>query len=360
MGARIAVTAEPSDDLSSLQIPEDSGSAAKSAPKKQSKTKQEPNSNNDTQTKASLTNDQSPSSPKPASQSPDRAQSQKSSSSSSSPSFSSSPSGKPMSSKYPLYPSVEHLLHVNGISKDVYSQIPATGPSGRLLKGDVLAHLGQIECSYTAAQASRITELSHLDLSNIKKAAPPAKPSAAAKAGPAPKPEAPTQVAVHVSLAAVLATQKRLRDALGLDLPLSAFIARASALANENLPTAGPPSADALFDAVLGLDRIPGGARAKKGSSGHYTPQVTALPPMVVTARTPAASVARGRVDILDVLTGVKTRARTTGPGAMTSAGVGGNNVFSVSVRKGEERRVRTYLERMKTVLEKEPARLVL
>ena len=266
-----------------------------------------------------------------------------------------------MSSKYPLYPSVEHLLHVNGITKDVYSQIPATGPSGRLLKGDVLAHLGRIEQSYTSAQASRIARLSHLDLSDIKKSAPAVKAhESGTKTAVAPKPEAPTQVAVHVSLTAVLATQKRLREALGLDLPLSAFIARASALANENLPTAGPPSADALFDAVLGLDRVRGRAGARKGSTGHYIPQVTALPPIVLTPRAPTASRARAPVDVLDVLTGVKTSARKTGPVGATSAGLGGSNVLSVSVQKGEERRVRTYLERMKTVLEKEPARLVL
>ena len=44
----------------------------------------------------------------------------------------------------------------------------ATGPGGRLLKGDVLAYIGQIENAYPSELASRFTKLSHLDLSNIK------------------------------------------------------------------------------------------------------------------------------------------------------------------------------------------------
>ncbi|CAG8486561.1 11197_t:CDS:2 [Ambispora leptoticha] len=43
----------------------------------------------------------------------------------------------------PLSPAVLHLLTLNGISDA--TKITATGPKGRLLKGDVLAYLGKIE-----------------------------------------------------------------------------------------------------------------------------------------------------------------------------------------------------------------------
>lgn len=348
VGTRIAVTAEPGDDLSSLELPADDSAPAKpSAPQKEQPAPQaEPKKS--TPTKASPSASQSPPSQRPASSSPDRAHTQTTS------------SGKPMSTKYPLYPSVEHLLHTHSIPESVFSQIPATGPAGRLLKGDVLAHLGKVAASYPSDQAARLDKLGHLDLSNVKKAAPPAKKPAAAAAKPAATPEVPTQVAVHVSLAAVLATQQRLRDALGLDLPLAIFIARASALANEDLPLAGPPSADALFDALVGR---PGAA--PRSSHGSYTPQITALPPAVAVPRAAAPPPPRRRVDIIDVLTGKTAPKRALGPAApavrgVSGVGAAGSNVFSVGARRGEERRVRTYLERVKTVLEKEPARLVL
>ena len=47
-------------------------------------------------------------------------------------------------SERPLYPSVEFLLHTHNLKA---SDIKATGPGGRLLKGDVLAHIGEIHAS---------------------------------------------------------------------------------------------------------------------------------------------------------------------------------------------------------------------
>lgn len=77
-----------------------------------------------------------------------------------------------------LTPAVQFLLHSNNISdEEAYAKIPASGPQGRILKGDVLAHLGRIEVSATTKVASYIKSKEHLDLSNIKLAAP--KPAAA-------------------------------------------------------------------------------------------------------------------------------------------------------------------------------------
>ena len=41
-----------------------------------------------------------------------------------------------------------HVLHEKGIPESEISKIPATGPKGRLLKGDVLAYLGKIPAEY--------------------------------------------------------------------------------------------------------------------------------------------------------------------------------------------------------------------
>lgn len=66
-------------------------------------------------------------------------------------------------------PSVELLLEQNHISReDALSKITATGPSGRILKGDVLAYLGSIKPESNTTLAEYLEKTSHLDLSNIK------------------------------------------------------------------------------------------------------------------------------------------------------------------------------------------------
>lgn len=95
--------------------------------------------------------------------------------------------GKSIKQTYPLYPSVAQLLHQKGLPASESEKIPATGPKGRLLKGDVLAYLGEISASYSSEQSARIAKLGRLDLSKIQIAPPknaeapiPAKPTAEA------------------------------------------------------------------------------------------------------------------------------------------------------------------------------------
>ena len=361
VGARIAVLAEPDDDISSLEMPADksSSSSAPAPPKPESTTASD--LPKDEQSTPGTTSNPAPSS---------------SASTSSASKPSSPPSQSSSGKKYPLYPSVSQLLSISNISASDAAKIPASGPSGRLLKGDVLAYLGRIAKDYSANQSARLAKLGHLDLSNIKIATPnPHKTAAAAKtpaaAAPTPAPEElPTEIAVSISLAAVFATQKRIQDSLGLTLPLSTFIARASELANEELPRAKSDalSSDALFNAVLGLDKVPG----HSVSRGHYIPQITALPPAGVAAGLGLAAAGRASrgVDIIDVLAGKSTKktgamrtalpAGTKGVLGGSAGAAGATNVFSVAAKKGEEKRVRTYLERVKTVLEVEPGRCVL
>lgn len=48
-------------------------------------------------------------------------------------------------------------------------------------------------------------------------------------------------------------------------------------------------------------------------------------------------------------------------PGIMAGSNAGeATNVFSVSAAKGEEKRARVFLERVKTILQVEPGRLIL
>ena len=75
--------------------------------------------------------------------------------------------------KQTLFPSVELLLHENGISfEDAIANIQATGPKGRLLKGDILAHLGLIKKESVEKLAQQLKAREHLDLSNIQLATP--------------------------------------------------------------------------------------------------------------------------------------------------------------------------------------------
>ena len=244
------------------------------------------------------------------------------------------------------------MLTLNGLPKEEADKIPATGPGGRLLKGDVLAYIGQIENAYPSELASRFTKLSHLDLSNIKVMAKKEAPKKTAAEAPAVVEDLPIEVALPVSLTAVMECQKRVKDSIGVFLPLTTFIARAAELANENLPKSktAKPTADELFNAVLGLDKVSGSS----SSRGNFVPQMTSLPPTTVSTRSSSFK----KPDILEVLAGKKTAARgAKAAGAQTV--IGPLNVFSVSVPKGDEKRGRVFLERVKAVLEAEPGRLV-
>jgi len=323
VGTRIAVTAEPGDDLSTLEIPAEENSPA---PKQEAEAPKE-------------------SAPVPKEERTSASPAKKSSSGG---------GGKATKQTYPLYPSVQHLLQVNGLPISEADKIPATGPNGRLLKGDVLAYVGKIDNAYPSELASRFTKLSHLDLSNIKpmakKEAVPKK--AATKEAPAVVDDLPVEVALPVSLTAVMECQKRVKDSIGVFLPLSTFVARATELANESLPRSklAKPSSDELFNAVLGLDKV-----SSKYQHGNFVPQITSLAPQSKTTHKTAP-----KSDILDLLAGKKTAPKRTASKAHTfTAASGPLNVFSVTVPKGDERRGQVFLERVKTVLEAEPGRLV-
>lgn len=332
VGERIAVTAEPGDDISSLEIPaEQSAPQQKQAAKKEEKPAPKQES-------------------KPAASQPEQGRNPATQQAGQE----GKRIGAPASKKYPLYPSVETLLHQNGMSSKDADKISATGPQGRLLKGDVLAYLGRINKDYPAESSKRLEKLSHLDLSNIqlaKKADVKPENKAAEKVAAAPELPKETEIAVPISLSQVIATQKKVNDTLGVHIPLSTFVARASELANEDLPLSKrrKPTADELFNSIIGLDQVPTTSR------GNFFPNITGLStPSLVTARPTK------KPDIIDLLA-PKTAKKPAVSAASVPAGISASdNIFSVVAKDGDESRATEYLERMKIALEEAPGRLVL
>lgn len=250
---------------------------------------------------------------------------------------------------YPLYPSVAQLLREKGIPQSDVSKIPASGPKGRLLKGDVLAYIGQIPANYPSAQAATLAKLSHLDLSNIKIApAPTPAAPAAAEEEIVAAPVRMTSVAISISLAAVLSAQKKLQDSLGVTVPLSRFLAVATDLANDDLPrlASSKPSADELFNEVLGAEPI-------KTSRGDYIPELNAVEAPKSRRSKPVTE------DLIDFLSSNSLKKPVPAAPAGIETGVA-SNVFSLTVPAGEEVRAKAFLERIETLLSVEPARLVL
>lgn len=171
VGDSIAVIAEPGDDVKTIELPKpvssEGGAPKQDTPEEQPKEKKQ-------ETKQETKKE----TPKPA-------QTQ-------APSVSSDGGyAAPANPTQTLLPSVSSLLVANGISKeDAFAKISATGPHGRLLKGDILAFVGKVPQGSPAAIAEEINKRSHLDLSNIK----PAKNDAGATStGAAPAGEAKAQ-----------------------------------------------------------------------------------------------------------------------------------------------------------------------
>ncbi|KAI0184688.1 hypothetical protein EV127DRAFT_464280 [Xylaria flabelliformis] len=324
VGARIGVIAEPGDDISQLEIPADE-KPAREAKKETPAEEEEP--------KQATSSEQTGAQRQPR-KSGEKAPPQ----------------------KYPLYPSVAHLIKENGLDESAISEMTPTGPAGRLLKGDVLAYLGTVSPNRPEEIMKRFNHNAHLDLSNIKIAASQVAPK---KTGKAATDEAPIVeerlVSLPVSLAAVIELQTKVENTLGTFIPLSTFLERAAAVANDALPLPSnyKPTTDELFNQVLGLDNV-----GPKASRGQYLPQIAALSPSTFTGVAPKP---KAKVDIIDFLasstkkTTPNLRKIPTRPGVST-----GNNFFSLTVPKDEEKRAKVFLQRMKTVLESKPGNLIL
>lgn len=330
VGTRIAVLAEAGDDIASLEIPAD----AQPKPSASASSAQTGSSSSDQKTETKPASGEGKQR-KPAA------------------------GNQTFEQKYPLLPSVEHLVKGNGISETDLNKIKPTGPNGRLLKGDVLAYLGAINADTPAAISTRFDHMAHLDLSNIKVAEKKPAPTPKKDAAPAaPAQELPLEINVPISLAKVVQVQNKIQDTLGVFLPMSTFITRAAEVANDDLPLSHhEPTTSELFDAVLGLDKV----KAANGSRGVYLPQVSAIPPGA-TYKPKGAPSLPAKHDIIDELA---SRPIQPAPSNMVTIDTvpglsSGANVFTLTVPKAEEERAYVFLQRCKVILEDEPGRLVL
>jgi len=252
------------------------------------------------------------------------------------------------SSERPLYPSVEALLHEHNIKA---SDIKPTGPGGRLLKGDVLAHLGQIPSSAPESLSQKFSKWSHLDLSNITPA-PPKEPrkAEAPVAAIEEELEPEYELALPIDLKPILQLQQKLQDTIGHAPPLSELLARAIGLSNTNLPPQSrAPTADELFDQLVGSSTTP------KVSGGNFLPLINGT-----SAPMPSYSQSVDLFDELVAPAGSLPKRRVAVPQPLPGAHAGSINDFSVTVPAADRKRALVFLQRMKSVLEVEPGRLVL
>ncbi|KAH3899024.1 Pdx1p SCDLUD_004445 [Saccharomycodes ludwigii] len=157
VGQPIAILAEPDDDITTLELPKISE-----------------NSSNKTKKSAKITKKSTKTVGKQAEKSVTKEITKKNDYLPPSPVFHKSDPNQV------LYPSVAILLAENNISpQEAFKKIEATGPKGKLLKGDVLTYLGKISPKSLISITEYINKSASLDLSHIelrKKVELPKKP----------------------------------------------------------------------------------------------------------------------------------------------------------------------------------------
>jgi hypothetical protein len=161
-----------------------------------------------------------------------------------------------------------------------------------------------------------------------------------------------------VNLSEVTKVQQRIERELGTFMPLSTFIARATDIANDDLPLSrnAKPTQEDLFNQILGLDNL-----VPSTGRGSFTPQVNALP--MAASPKPKAGPTKTGGDIIDILTNNAVRkalVSRSGTPVVAHSASAATNVISVTVPAGDERRGRLFLGRVKAYLESEPGRLIL
>ncbi|RVD87722.1 uncharacterized protein DFL_001935 [Arthrobotrys flagrans] len=294
VGTRIGVLADIEDDISTLEIPPESPSI--------------------------IPQESSSSSPPPPS--PPKQESKPSPPPEPTPEPSNVDHHKPRKNPFIPTPGLIHLLHTNGLRM---SDVNGTGPQGRVLKGDILAHIGQIDKNKPKSLANDIAKLAKLDLSNItpKKASPPPKKEEKeTKKEKKPNPLEAIEISIPISLAKIDATQR----------PLEASIARAVEFANSALPPSKIPATPAeLFDEILGL---PSSRREPK-----YSVRASEYKPV------PAAPVV---ADLFDEIIGITKPKSTIGqdPSALRE--------FKVKVPAIDRDRAEFFLAKVKHSLEQD------
>lgn len=253
-------------------------------------------------------------------------------------------------------------LDNNLTKEDVLEKVPASGPKGRVLKGDILAYLGKIPRADVDSIVTSIQKLEHLDLSKIslKKEATPAAAAAAAtpaakpekaatssakaetssspaaekpaKPSPPPKPQ-PTVLSGLFTLSEISSLQEQLKSTIGSSASTKSLVEKASKLALKDTSNVKPKKSvliDPVFEEIIAP------------STFGKTPFTVSIGYPKAPLKTSSSSKSTSS-DIYDILTGVKV----TKP----SASVTSSELLSVSVTvndkfPGAPEKAKLYLDR--------------
>jgi pyruvate/2-oxoglutarate dehydrogenase complex dihydrolipoamide acyltransferase (E2) component len=161
-------------------------------------------------------------------------------------------------------PSVLRLLQEYGVEDP--KSIPATGPRGRLLKGDVLAYVGIIKSDIPKTLRETLVKKQSLDLSNVTVQQLSATPMSQPSLSPSREPERPVYVDAVVQLTELLKMRRHFSggssiwhslivETLHIEMAFDSLIDKASSKALADVPTFGlrkVPEADLIFAELTG------------------------------------------------------------------------------------------------------------
>lgn len=310
VGTNIAVMAEAGDDLSAIDLPTEAEPAKKStaSSEEQSSQKKEETKQEVQQTKAPKTADKSASKSTEA-------------------------SGHGLTNKdgSVISPAVQSLLRHYSITDP--HKIPATGPRGRLVKGDVLAFAKKIEPSSNQAVAEAYAKRGKLDLSNIKKAPTPAK-----KEMKEPEVEDVKNPVIElrrqVNLNELILMSEKLSEESGVRVTIETLAAKAAQKALQDVPKFGlsdiskedqlfnevlyGPASDSIYEPTPLSRQTSSGvtlnaAKYFNGGALKLPPQAPQSSLLTLQAASPVPAPADiAEYDILDFLSDVAPRPTTT------------------------------------------------
>ena len=249
-----------------------------------------------------------------------------------------------------MYPSVQRLLRGQGIPLDK-ADIPATGPNGTLLKGDVLAYLGQVKEDYLSAQSQRLNDLSHLDLSYTKNLPVKSTQQEATNdhlENGKPQPSV-VEVTAPISLVAIHRCQELLLQSLNVKVPLSKFITQASKIANKEIlkQALSCTSKSTVFDTIIGHDQ--------GDKISRFVPYVSSR------KRTNNTETKKLNVDSLEFLTAIWPAPAISKQTRQSQETAASNyEIIGVKVTRENKSSASAFLNRIKALLEVEPGQLII
>ena len=169
------------------------------------------------------------------------------------------------------------------------------------------------------------------------------------------------RVSLPVSFTNVFNLKDRVENGIGVSVPLSTLINRASHLANIDLPLpqgmygSKKRQLDDLYEQILGSGHS---TPAPVTSSGSYFPELETeglqdILPMKKVAKTT-------KEDIIDILSGMSSPRKVEVPAASASAEGDEVPVLTLTVPEAEKARAEEFLRRVREYIEERPDSLLL